>query len=371
MTCPLRHGAQARRYDFLARQYDAALGRWFGVDAMADNMPGFSPYNAMANNPVMFVDPDGNEPFTIAALGFAILKGALIGAGTSAAAYGLKTTISGSYWNWSQFGNSVGRGALIGAITGGTLNTISQLTQMGAGASGVGAGAKSLGGADLSGGGMPVKALGSVSGSGVERGIELLGQGGGNSMMSSLANNLASAASCSACIDLPSVTIEALRGFGAAQWYKMVATGLNPVLAGVYSSRSAFMDNPVTQGAIVAASSLVGGGIAGQFLRTGARAANVGNAARGARTFFEGAKYSDKVLRQMDKADDIYHAFPKSVDGFATKFGQWSTKVGADGKTYQWLRMNGSFGGKTGTFEYIKDAHGIINHRFFNISKFL
>ncbi len=93
------------------------------------------------------------------------------------------------------------------------------------------------------------------------------------------------------------------------------------------------------------------------------------NAAKGGTTFFEGAKYSDKVLRQMGKADDLFHGFPKSVDGFATKFGQWSTKVGADGKTYQWLKMNGSYGGKTGTFEYIKDANGIINHRFFNVPK--
>jgi hypothetical protein len=87
----------------------------------------------------------------------------------------------------------------------------------------------------------------------------------------------------------------------------------------------------------------------------------------GSKTFFEGAKYSSKVLRQMNKADDIYHAFPKSIDGYAAEFGQWSTKVGADGKVYQWLEMPGNYGGKTGTFEYIKDANGIINHRFFNV----
>jgi RHS repeat-associated protein len=103
MTCPLRHGAQARRYDFLARQYDAALGRWFGVDAMADNMPGFSPYNAMANNPVMFVDPDGNEPFTLAALGIALLKALGVGAATGAASYGISTAITKQNWNWNSF----------------------------------------------------------------------------------------------------------------------------------------------------------------------------------------------------------------------------------------------------------------------------
>lgn len=88
------------------------------------------------------------------------------------------------------------------------------------------------------------------------------------------------------------------------------------------------------------------------------------SAARGAGTFFEGAKYSPKVLQQMNKAADVQHAFPSSVDGFATKFGQWTTKTGADGKTYQWLEMRGSYGGKTGTFEYIKDSNGVINHRY-------
>ena len=87
-------------------------------------------------------------------------------------------------------------------------------------------------------------------------------------------------------------------------------------------------------------------------------------AARGAETFFEGAKYSPKVLQQMSKTDDVLHAFPQSVDGCATKYGQWTTKTGADGKAYQWLEMRGSYGGKTGTFEFIKDSNGVINHRY-------
>jgi hypothetical protein len=88
-------------------------------------------------------------------------------------------------------------------------------------------------------------------------------------------------------------------------------------------------------------------------------------AVKGGQTFFQGAKYSPKVLKQMSKGDDIYHAFPTSVDVFATKYGRWSSKVGADGKSYQWLEMGGSYGGRTGTFEYIKDANGTINHRYF------
>ena len=82
--------------------------------------------------------------------------------------------------------------------------------------------------------------------------------------------------------------------------------------------------------------------------------------------FFNEAKYSPKVLRQMSKTDDLFHGFPKSVDGYATKYGQLSTLIGADGKVYQWLKKDGSYGGKIGTFEFIKDANGVINHRFFN-----
>ncbi len=84
-------------------------------------------------------------------------------------------------------------------------------------------------------------------------------------------------------------------------------------------------------------------------------------------SFFENTTYSPKVLRQASKVNDICHAFPKSVDGFATEFGSFSTKIGADGKIYNWLEMNGSYRNRVGTFEFIKDVDGIINHRYFNI----
>jgi RHS repeat-associated protein len=83
------------------------------------------------------------------------------------------------------------------------------------------------------------------------------------------------------------------------------------------------------------------------------------------RTFFQGAQYSSKVISQMNNADDLFHAFPKSVDGFATSYGKSFSQVGADGEIYQWLRIKGSWAGKSGYFEYTKDANGIINHRLF------
>src|SRR5690606_26078029 len=39
-------------YDYGARNYDPALGRWFTVDPMADVAPGWSPYRAFYCNPI-------------------------------------------------------------------------------------------------------------------------------------------------------------------------------------------------------------------------------------------------------------------------------------------------------------------------------
>jgi RHS repeat-associated protein len=51
-------------YYYGARYYNPQTSIWFGVDPLAAKYPHVTPYNFVMNNPVIFIDPDGQEPIT-------------------------------------------------------------------------------------------------------------------------------------------------------------------------------------------------------------------------------------------------------------------------------------------------------------------
>jgi len=103
-------------YDFHARQYDPATGRFTGVDPKADIMPYMGTYAGMMNNPTFYTDPDGECPIC------PFLIAAAWGAGIGGAAYTASVAFSdGGFdnWNWGGFAKAVGIGAVSGVATAG------------------------------------------------------------------------------------------------------------------------------------------------------------------------------------------------------------------------------------------------------------
>ena len=52
---------EGKSLSFEFRNYDARIGRWWGIDLLTGKYPGISPYAFVADNPIMLVDPDGRE----------------------------------------------------------------------------------------------------------------------------------------------------------------------------------------------------------------------------------------------------------------------------------------------------------------------
>jgi RHS repeat-associated protein len=48
-------------YDFGARMYDGRVGRWWSVDPLAAKYPSLSTYNFVNNNPIIFIDINGED----------------------------------------------------------------------------------------------------------------------------------------------------------------------------------------------------------------------------------------------------------------------------------------------------------------------
>ena len=104
-------GSMLEWYDFGARFYDPVLGRWFNVDPAAQVA---NPYLFCGNAPMMYIDKDGRIFWMIPAIA--------IGAAIGAASYTLSVALSpGGFdnWNWGGFFQSIGIGAVSGAVTSG------------------------------------------------------------------------------------------------------------------------------------------------------------------------------------------------------------------------------------------------------------
>ncbi|MGC6390118.1 hypothetical protein ACMV8I_21100 [Ewingella sp. S1.OA.A_B6] len=81
-----------------------------------------------------------------------------------------------------------------------------------------------------------------------------------------------------------------------------------------------------------------------------------------AESFFDDAKYTDKVKQQASSGD--YHSFPESVDGHSGQ-GIVTEITGGDGIKRLKLEISGNYRGSEGVFEYIRNPDGSINHRLF------
>ena len=124
---------QGNSYDFHARFYDPRLGVWLSVDPLADKpgQIGKSPYSAFANNPIIFVDPDGKAANLAVQCGVGVAFGAAIGGFTSWYADGgtreiVRATLAGAAGGCVT-GMTFGLGTGAGGLAAGSGNALTRV----------------------------------------------------------------------------------------------------------------------------------------------------------------------------------------------------------------------------------------------------
>ena len=131
-------------YDFSARMYDPALGRFLSVDPMAEGYRHLSPYAYCAGNPAVYVDKDGQVIGRVvvgAVVGAAINGGIALLSGESgrevlgAAARGaIEGGVAGLTFGMSMGTTLAGKiavSAAVGAATSTASSTVGQLVESG------------------------------------------------------------------------------------------------------------------------------------------------------------------------------------------------------------------------------------------------
>ena len=77
----------------------------------------------------------------------------------------------------------------------------------------------------------------------------------------------------------------------------------------------------------------------------------------------EGTRYTDKVKAQIENGDN--HGFPAVIDTLPT-MEDTSIVPGGDGIPRMHVTLPGEVNGSPGTFHWIIEQDGSVNHRFFD-----
>lgn len=102
------------------RLYDPRIGRWLSIDPKAREYASWSPYVNNLNNPIIYLDPNGDFAFAGALIGFGV--GVIKEIGSQIIGNGIKNLAAGDNFfkgfikkiNWIQVTNSGLQGAFVG-----------------------------------------------------------------------------------------------------------------------------------------------------------------------------------------------------------------------------------------------------------------